>query len=1189
MQKATWYKAAFFLALVSLALLSGCNLFNPNSNDTNETGSSISPAASLNLKFVVPNSNDKLAGSTAIRAQTTSTRVKIILTVVKTGYANAKPAILVKFATPDSSGNATVNFENIPVGAALAKIQIESGHIQGWTDFQGASDLAAGSNVMEVAPAGSRMEADLLAGALEDAIKNSTIMAAAGAQTVTNLRNALSSIDTQADNPYSKVLNLLITQLSPAGMIRVVADNTAKTLTGFNGTSQAWQKTYSAVWTGTDSILGISSANLTATRIVRQGFGNFSMVEWRDATTGYAILTTHKNTDGEGQMLFGHYGKFDQVLPISDTVFVAGAYSIKNSCPALYKWDTGKNAYPANSTSDPSNLEWQRIFTNHTYSSTPTTGSAISNIRIDDSKNMTVIVKLSDGTVRAYRVAISDGTATSLATTVTPNKPPTVAITAPANASSYAATETIAITTNAADADGSISQVQFFAGTAQIGTATASPWSINWSGMATGTYQLVARAWDNLGFSALSSPVQVTITGTAVAANQSPTVSITAPTSGATYTAGDSIAITATAIDSDGAISKVEFYNGSTLLETDTAAPYSYTWASVSAGSYSITAKAYDNKDATTTSTAISVTVNAPSVSLPDLVITEISSYQYSNNPRWIELKNTTNSALQLSDYSIKALQNDGTNLTNEVTFPLPAYSLAANSYVVVRYKTGDYQYTGPGLVHFATNGAGQVPYWGEYGYFNLIKNSDSSTMDFVKFGNVDQYSNTIPTIPSGQWSGNAATALPATLGYALARNMSEADNNTASNWTVRGFLTPGAFNDATSDTDADGDGIPDESEVSGKTYCGMPLYDWGARPGVKDIFVHIDYMDPTSSANALAHTPNKTGLDRIVAAFAKRGFAIHFDVGTLLGSGIANYNMDNRDHKVGYLAEVSMDPTSGVKTIYQYKVESLPIYKTPVFHYCLLSNKIHNTSASGLGELGGNDFIVAIGGSTLANSTDAEKNLWANNQGSTIMHELGHNLGLKHGGDEDTNYKPNYLSLMNYLYSNLGVSDPANTKAGDRYYHQMYAKDGFNSSSVWAKYFNGTGSSWEQLHNGPYTADFVFDFSSKTASDLNEGNLVESAGLGVSGGAAVDWNGDGDKIDSLSYNINPSGDSTLGNLHDYNDWQAINIKFMNQFSGAGSIRASVLTGTARPRKDYLCDEFQEVVECQMPPCGHKH
>ena len=30
-------------------------------------------------------------------------------------------------------------------------------------------------------------------------------------------------------------------------------------------------------------------------------------------------------------------------------------------------------------------------------------------------------------------------------------------------------------------------------------------------------------------------------------------------------------------------------------------------------------------------------------------------------------------------------------------------------------------------------------------------------------------------------------------------------------------------------------------------------------------------------------------------------------------------------------------------------------------------------------------------------------------------MHELGHTLNLRHGGFEDDNCKPNYISVMNY------------------------------------------------------------------------------------------------------------------------------------------------------------------------------
>ncbi|NML21758.1 DNRLRE domain-containing protein [Pseudoflavitalea sp. G-6-1-2] len=94
--------------------------------------------------------------------------------------------------------------------------------------------------------------------------------------------------------------------------------------------------------------------------------------------------------------------------------------------------------------------------------------------------------------------------------------------------------------------------------------------------------------------------------------NANPIVSITAPTSGSTYTSPATVNITANASDADGTISKVEFYNGSTKLGEDLVAPYEYSWTNVAAGTYSLTAVATDNQSAVTTSSAVSITVNNP-------------------------------------------------------------------------------------------------------------------------------------------------------------------------------------------------------------------------------------------------------------------------------------------------------------------------------------------------------------------------------------------------------------------------------------------------------------------------------------------------------------------------------------------------------------------------------------------------
>jgi hypothetical protein len=107
--------------------------------------------------------------------------------------------------------------------------------------------------------------------------------------------------------------------------------------------------------------------------------------------------------------------------------------------------------------------------------------------------------------------------------------------------------------------------------------------------------------------------MSIALKATGGTGNNPPTVSISSPANGATFTAPASITINATAADSDGTISSVAFYQGSTLLGTDTTSPYSYAWTNVAAGSYSLTARATDNGGAITTSSAVSITVSGTS------------------------------------------------------------------------------------------------------------------------------------------------------------------------------------------------------------------------------------------------------------------------------------------------------------------------------------------------------------------------------------------------------------------------------------------------------------------------------------------------------------------------------------------------------------------------------------------------
>ena len=101
----------------------------------------------------------------------------------------------------------------------------------------------------------------------------------------------------------------------------------------------------------------------------------------------------------------------------------------------------------------------------------------------------------------------------------------------------------------------------------------------------------------------------VTVTATAV--NRPPTVNLTAPANNATFTAPATITLRANAADSDGSVSKVEFYQGGTLINSDVSAPYEYTLILGAVGTASFTARAFDNNGAVTNSSAVQLNVTS--------------------------------------------------------------------------------------------------------------------------------------------------------------------------------------------------------------------------------------------------------------------------------------------------------------------------------------------------------------------------------------------------------------------------------------------------------------------------------------------------------------------------------------------------------------------------------------------------
>lgn len=116
-----------------------------------------------------------------------------------------------------------------------------------------------------------------------------------------------------------------------------------------------------------------------------------------------------------------------------------------------------------------------------------------------------------------------------------------------------------------------------------------------------------------------------------------PLPSVTASSSTTNVTGPSNISLSATASDGDG-ISKVDFYNGTTLLGSDNSSPYSYAWNNVGVGSYSITALATDLKGGVTLSSAISINVNSATNTAPSVSLTSPSNNSSFNAPATLSI-----------------------------------------------------------------------------------------------------------------------------------------------------------------------------------------------------------------------------------------------------------------------------------------------------------------------------------------------------------------------------------------------------------------------------------------------------------------------------------------------------------------------------------------------------------------------
>lgn len=293
---------------------------------------------------------------------------------------------------------------------------------------------------------------------------------------------------------------------------------------------------------------------------------------------------------------------------------------------------------------------------------------------------------------------------------------------------------------------------------------------------------------------------------------------------------------------------------------------------------------------------------------------------------------------------------------------------------------------------------------------------------------------------------------------------------------------------------DTDSDGISDGDEALG-TLAGLDLPALGASPVHRDILIEYDWFDDGLECGAHSHQPLDAALAMVTATFANApvnnpdgitGINVIHDRGQ--GGALSGGNLIVDGDGV-LAAGVSGAEYLGYKSVH------FAANRHGYFRYVILPHRYNtNSTSSGQAEIFGDDMIVSLycSGSP-------------GNVAKTIVHELGHNLNLRHGGFHNCNYKPNYNSVMNYRYQFPGV-DSNCTPPGNN----------------------------------------VIDYSIGDRLALDENNLDENAG--TCGAPSWDWNGNSIIETGVVFDINPEEDNqascggTLSTLHDYDDWGHIHL-----------------------------------------------